>query len=568
VLSPDGRRLAYTAAGTDDVPHLFVRSLDRPAATLLRGTESASSPFWSPDGDWLGYYTPGGLKRISIESGEVRSIETDVSLEWAIEASWTEDNTILLSGQGGIYEVSADGGDLGRKTVTADDGGHPFPQLLPGGEALLFNLDDSTAPPSEWPIVIESLPSGERRVLTRGSDPRYLPGGYLVFAHRGRLMAAPFDLDRLELTAPPAVVLEDVMHAERCDNSTFNTGVAQFSVSTSGTLAYVPGGMFPVQHLQLVWVDTRDGSVAPIGSPAPGLIFPRLSPDGRRVAYEAGQSHFDSEIWVHDLVLDVAMRFESTPQLASSSTPRGDARNSPVWSPDGSEIAFTSTADGTSRLVVRPLGGGAAARVLATSSSNFPIRASSWSIDDVIAYVRSGDQAWKIWIVSARGDREPEQWLSSETDVTHPNFSPDGRWLAYCSSETGRPEVYVRSFPDGQRVHRVSSEGGTEPVWAPDGRRLFFRPYTDNWSALVTWAVDVELGEEFTRGKPRVLFGDRDLIGTVPVRNYDVTGDGSRLLTTRQVAEQPGMERVQQIEVVLDWLAEIRSASSGRRARQ
>jgi Tol biopolymer transport system component len=299
--------------------------------------------------------------------------------------------------------------------------------------------------------------------------------------------------------------------------------------------------------------------------------MPRLSPDGKRVAYMVGRSHFDCEIWVHDLVLDVATRFESTAQLGSSSTPRGGAQSSPVWSPDGTELAFVSkgdSRDGTDRLMVRPVDGGAAARVLATSSSKFWLYASSWSVDDVFAYVRFGDH-WEIWIVSARGDREPEQWLSSETAVNQPNFSPDGRWLAYCSNETGRSEVYVRSFPDGQRVHRVSSEGGTEPVWAPDGRRLFFRDYTDNDNALVTLAVDVELGKEFTRGRPRVLLTDTGgLIQTTgPVRNFDMTGDGSRVLTTRYVAE-PVMERVQQIEVVLDWLAEIQSKSPGRRARQ
>jgi Tol biopolymer transport system component len=189
---------------------------------------------------------------------------------------------------------------------------------------------------------------------------------------------------------------------------------------------------------------------------------------------------------------------------------------------------------------------------------------SSWSIDDVIAYVSGAPNS--IWIVPAGGDREPEQWLSSETDLEHPTFSPDGRWLAYTTVVNGRHEVFVRSFPDGRRTHRISSDGGFEPVWARDGSRLFFR--YKNASGLATMGVDVELGEDLSRGRARVLFSDSALTWTIPVGNYDVASDGQRFVTTRGAsATDHSPERVQRIEVVLNWLDEVSSQSFGPRAQ-
>jgi Tol biopolymer transport system component len=557
--------------------------MDRPDATLIPGTEYAGSPFWSPEGNRVGFLVkPTGsfairrqapecmLKRVSLESGEVPCIPINGPISWPFEASWTEEDTILLPGKDGIYEVSLSGGDPVRRTATPVNAYHTHPQLLPGGVGLLFNLDDGTAPRSEMPIMVESLATGERRVLTQGSDPRFLQPGYIAFARSGRLMLASFDLERLEMTGAPVVVLEDVMHAELAGGFTWSTGTAQYSVSRSGTLAYVPGGIFPQERTQLVWLDTRNGGFTPIGSPA-RIHSPRLSPDGARLAYVAGP-FFRSEIWVHDLEHDAAMQLTSPAQLASNGTPLVGERSCPVWSPDGSEIAFVSYGDGH-RLFVAPADGSGSAREVVTSPSGSVgwIATSSWSIDDVIAYL-DGDPL-SIWIVSAHGDREPERWLPSDTSVMYPNFSPDGRWLAYSTFVNGRSEVFVRSFPEGRRTHRISSEGGFDPVWARDGSRLFFR----NRAALasdpmVTLAVDVDLGEELSRGKPRVLVSDSALLNSDPVGNYDVASDGHRLVTTRLPPEWATEENrptdpVQRIEVVLDWLAEVRSQSFGPRAR-
>jgi Tol biopolymer transport system component len=582
-LSPDGRRLVWTAAGADEISHLYVRSMDRPDARLIPGTEYAGSPFWSPDGNRVGFLVkPTGsfaihrpapecvLKRVSLESGEVRCIPVNGPISWPFGASWTEEDMILLPGKDGIYEVPLSGGDPVRKTTTPVDAYHTHPQILPGGVALLFNLDDGSAPRSDMPIMVESLATGDRRVLTQGSDARYLQPGFITFARSGRLMLAPFDLERLEMTGAPVVVLEDVMHAELAGMFTWSTGVAQYSISSAGTLAYVPGGVFPQERTQLVWVDTRNGGFAPIGSPA-RIHSPRLSPDGTKLAYVAGP-FFRSEIWVHDLEHDVAMQLTSPAQLASNGMPLVGERSSPVWSHDGSEIAFVSYGD-IHRLFVAPADGSGSAREVVTSHSGsmFGIAAASWSIDDVIAYL-DGDPL-SIWIVSAHDDREPERWLSSDSGILYPSFSPDGRWLAYTAGVNGRSEVLVRSFPDGQRTHRISSEGGFAPVWARDGSRLFFRNRADPASDLVvTLAVDVELGEELSRGKPRVLVSDSALWDTDPVGNYDVASDGHRLVSTRLLPEwatekTPLTESVQRIEVALDWLDEVRSQSFGPRAR-
>ena len=325
VLSPDGLNLVYVASD-GDTTRLYRRRLDQAQATPIPESEGASSAFFAPDGESVGFVVelplevgqfagplPGfpsadtELKRMSMESGEVRTIATSGGEFAPLGASWTERDTILLSSGEAIYEVPANGGSLSPLTSleSAESARLMYPELLPDGQAVLFNLAASVVP-SEWDIVVESLDTGRRNVVVEGgSDPRYIPSGHIVFVRTGSLMAVPFDVPRLEVTGAPVVVVEDVMHAERGVNTQMSTGAGQFSVSRSGLLAYVPGGVYPATEASLVWVD-RNGTSEPLPVPPGAYRHMRFSPDGTRLAYAEGPFG-DTQIWVYDIELEVPL---------------------------------------------------------------------------------------------------------------------------------------------------------------------------------------------------------------------------------------------------------------------
>ena len=272
---------------------------------------------------------------MSIDSGEVRTIATSGPEFAPAGASWTAHETILLPSGDAIYEVPANGGSLSRLTTFESTQGERllYPELLPGGRAVLYNVALGEVP-SQWDIVVESLDTGRRRVVVEGgSDPRYVSSGHIVFVRTGSLMAVPFDVRRLEVTGAPVVAVEDVMQAERGTDSSLNSGAGQFSVSDSGSLAYVPGGLYPVPEASLVWVD-RNGASEPIPVPPGNYLHPRVSPDGTRLAYSEGPRG-DHQVWVYDIGLEVPVQLPTAGENAAF-----------VWSPDSTRLAFMSTGEG------------------------------------------------------------------------------------------------------------------------------------------------------------------------------------------------------------------------------
>jgi len=476
---------------------------------------------------------------MSIENSGVRTLATSgPEFDATLGASWTADDTILLSSGDGIYAVPANGGSLSPLTSVESTQGDwlMYPTLLPGGRAVLFNVAAGLIP-SEWDIVVESLDTGQRHVVVEGgSDPRYLSSGHIVFVRTGTLMAVPFDVTRLEATGAPVVVVEDVMHSERGFNNDLNAGAGQFSVSRSGSLAYVSGGVYPVSEVSLVWVD-RDGAADPLPVPTGNYLWPRFSPDGTRLAYAEGATY---QIWVYDIGLEVAVRLTTA-----------GANTQPVWSPDGTRLAFVSTREGGPRQLfwMAADGSGEPQRLAESDAAQY---ASSWSPDGVLAFLQDGD----IWTVSVDGGSDPEPFLETPVIESYPAFSPDGRWLAYASDETGRREVYVRPFPGAEPVHRVSTSSGAAPLWSPDGQQLFFRSLGDwagDWAIMV---VDVTADATFTRSPARVLFDSREFGASIPVRSYDIAPDGERFVmytSASQVEQQP----VTSIHVVLNWTQEL-----------
>ena len=545
-LSPDGRLLVY--AGSDgETTRLYRHALDQPQATLIPDTDGASRPFFAPDGRAVGFSVVGAdgdleLKQVSTNGGGVRTIAG--SGPEIVEAyRWTEDDTILVAAQDGLYELPANGGRLVQLTrVESGEPGHTYPVMLPDRRALVFNVRTSSVP-SEWPIVVQPMDGGERRVVVDGgSDPRYLPTGHMVFARRGTLMAVPFDVNRLEATGDPVVVLEDVMHGERGGNSVLNVGAAQFRVSNSGSLAYVPGGIYPEGEDSLVWVDQR-GEAEPVPLPPASYLWPRFSPDGTRLSYGVG-GFGDMQLWVYDIELGVPRALTSTGENAE-----------PVWSPDGTRLVFERRGVDTGLFSIAADGSGEPERVGDGITGN----PSSWSTDNILAFLHSSGpgQPREVWTLKMDGESQAEGFIDADANLLYPDFSPDGRWLAYVSNETGDPEVYVRPFPDGAPVARVSPNGGTQPVWSPDGQQLFYtrREPPDNYDSLEVMVVDVETEPAFRPGQPRMLF-EGPYQGSIPIRSFDISPTGDRFVLNEPIDPEP--QPVTQINVALDWFEELK----------
>ena len=546
LLSPDGRHLAYLASDGDKT-RIYWRPMDQAQSVPLPGTEGPYEPFFSPGGTEVGFFNGFRFKRVSLESGEVRTITTSGLEGFSVGGSWTTADTIVLSTGEAVWEVPADGGTLNRLTAPGAGLHILYPELLPGAGALLFNVQTGlTTPPSEWNIVVYSLDTHDRKVVVEGgSDPRYVPSGHILFVRLGTLMAVPFDVERLEATGPPVAVLEDVLHAERGGHANLNTGAAQFSVSHSGTLAYAPGGIYPVNEHPLVWLD-RSGTSEPLSLPPRAYLDPRFSPDGTRLVYMQGVEG-DRQLWVYDIALETPTRLTAAGENLW-----------PVWSPNGTRLAFTSRVEGRFPMFTMAADGSGEPQRITASDGGFE-QPGSWSSDDVLAFVQGTD----IWTVSMDGDGSPQPFVEDPFRTWWPAFSPDGRWLAYASDETGRPEVYVRPFPAGEPGYRISTAGGRSPVWSADGRQLFFRVVSERQVAEMM-VVDVRTDAVFTRSQPRKLFESAapraaglpgEFIRTVPSRAYDISPDGQRFVIPDEdhYEQQPATS----INIVLNWTKEL-----------
>ncbi len=538
-LSPDGQQVVYVAT-TEQDRRLYLRSLDQTEAVPLPGTSGATSPFFAPDGQSIGFFVGNQLMRVGIDGGEPLTIGPAPGPDYMnMSASWTEDGTILFASGSGLVQISANGG-IPRPLTTLDQGEilHAHPSMLPGGQAVLFNVSRRLNP-SNWDIVAQAVDTGERRVVVEGgSSPRYLASGHIVFARNGTLMAVRFDVGRLEVSGDPVVVVESVMHAQRGGNDLFNTGAAHFSVSEQGRLVYVHGGVYPMAVGQLLWVDRSGENIHPLPLAQARRYYPRISPDGSRIAYAEGPGG-EAQIWVYDLELEVQTRLTSEGQ-----------NRFPVWSPDGTRIVLSSDIDGRMGNLHWMAADGSGRMERLTETTAFQVPA-SWSIDGVLAFVETGvNLNFDVMTLSIKDDSEPRPFLDTEFDETYPAFSPDGDWLAYTSNESGGDEVYVRPFPAGERAFRISTDSGHAPLWSPDGRQLYY--FASGNRKMV---VDVTTDPAFTRSRPRPLFVGAYQSGAVS-RNYDMHPDGQGFLMGKSA--RLGAERVTSIRIVENWFEELR----------
>jgi eukaryotic-like serine/threonine-protein kinase len=528
-LSPDGKQLVYVASA-NGAQQLYWRSMDSFDAKAIPGTEGGTAPFFSPDSKWLGFFAEHKLKKVSIAGGATVTLCDAADLRGA---TWGPNDTIVLSpaASGGLSVVSAEGGTL-QPLTTLDSKkreiSHRWPEFLPGGGAILFNSSNANSPFSEARIVLYVSKTEELRDLIQvGTRPRYAPSGHLLYVQGGTLTAIPFDLGRLQVTGSAVPIVEGVLQS-------LLTGAAQYSFSDSGTIVYIPGGNQATQRSKLVWMD-RKGTEQPIAAPAHNYVRPRVSPDGRRVAVAILESGM--QIWIYD------MRRETLTRLTFDGSTNLDA----AWTPDGKSITFESASPGN--LFWQPAdGSGKAERLTTNEHSQVP---NSWSPDgQVLAFTEvtpaTGRDVWTLRL----SDRKPQVFLQTQFNEGAPMFSPDGRWLAYGSDESGRPEIYVQPYPGPGGKWQISADGGTEPAWNHNGRELFYR------QGNKLMAVDVTTQPTFSPGKPRMLFeGQYAPSTTLSSRNYDVSPDGQRFLMVKTVEQE---QTTAQINVVVNWFEELK----------
>jgi eukaryotic-like serine/threonine-protein kinase len=564
-LSPDGRFLVFVGR-KHGVSQLYLRALDHQDATPIAGTEGASpfvtpqGPFFSPDGQWIGFWL--GESRIGGAVGELKKVpllggpsQTICKTPPLYGASWGDDGQIVYAGGegsiGGLWRVRAEGGTPERLTTVQDQTiSHRLPQWLPGSHAVLFTIQRTVRQWGDAQVVVRAIATGEQHVLVDGAaDARFVPSGHLVYARGSTVYAAPFDLNSSRITGSEVAVLDGVMRQVNATSTLADTGATQFTVSGSGALAYLPGDIAPDIELPLVWIDRR-GGVQPLPFPSRAYLSPRLSPDGYTIAVAVGYQN--RGLWLLDL------RRGSMERIG----PPERVDGFPVWSPDGSAIAFAGGSP--ANLFVRRTDG-TVERLTRHARPQIP---SAWSPDGkTLAFLqRQTAPRQDIWLLSSDGkDWQVRPFLETTHFEQTPEFSPDGHWLAYVSDESGREEVYVQSFPGPGRRMQISTNGGTQPVWAHNGRELFYTvpaPTSRSWTMM---AVDVVTTPTFAAAPPRRLFVG-EFVGSIPTRGYDITPDGQRFLSIQAPSDTPPAigAGATQVALILNWSEELKRRAPGR----
>ena len=531
-LSPDGRQLVFVANG-EEGPQLWLRPLDQATARPLTGTEGASYPFWAPDGRAVGFFADGRLKRLDLSGGTPQVL---ANAPGGRGGTWNADGVIVFAPNttSGLMRVSATGGTPAAvTTLGSSQASHRWPQFMADGQRVLFLV--SLGQVQTRGVYVASLDGVEPVRVLNAETAGLLASGHLLHVSQGVLVARPFDPDGASVPGEPQPVAQPVGV-----DAAFYQGA--FSVSTD-VLAHRAGEA--AARRQLVWIDRTGKTVGALGLGGDSLSSPSLAPDGQRVAaYSIQQGNVD--VWLTDVGRGVASRFTYDDAIDAT----------PIWLPDGSRVVFRSGRNGVYDLFEKPASGAGGERpLLTTPDSKAPL---DWSRDGrVLLYANQDDKTGSdLWALPLTGDRKPFAVVQTTFDEMQGQFSPDGRWLAYASNESGRFEVYVRPFPDAGGKWQISTGGGTQPRWGRNGQELL---YVAPDARLMAAPIRVVQGA-IDAGTPVALFPTRLATGSNIVfagynstAQYAVAPDGRFLMnvTTEDQVTSP-------ITIVLNWVAGLK----------
>ena len=534
-ITPDGTGIVYLTSV--DGRGLVVRALDELEATTVGKLGfNLRGPFLSPDGHWVGYFDGSDLLKVSILGGPTVTIcELPRGGAGSRGASWGPDDTIVFAtaGPSGLWRVAAGGGE--PEELTSPDhgqGDHMWPEILPGGEAVLFTMIGASVENAQ--IAVLSLDSGETKVLIPGgSNPRYAPTGHIVYGVGGTLRAVGFDLDELEVTSAPVPVLEGVF--------TKNSGAANFGIAKNGSLAYVAGPQRSDVERTLVWVD-REGREEALAAEPRAYTYPRISPDGTRLALDVRDQ--EQDIWIWDFARETLTRLTFNPE----------SDYYPTWTPDGLQVAFGSAREGQFNVYWKAADGTGTVEQLTESGST--VMPQTFSADGTqLVFRENSGSGVSLGVRSMDADGTSESLLATEFNEMNAEFSPDGDWLAYQSNASGQPEIYVRPFPDVDAGRwQISRGGGIQPLWGPAGRELF---YLSPGSQLTAVSFDTN---PFAIGNAEVVFAQTYVShggGVAQGRSYDVSPDGKRFLMIKE-GDPSGETESTQVILVQNWLDELK----------
>ena len=511
-ISPDASRIAFVGvlAGRREV---WVRALDQFEAVAVRGSDGATACFFSPDGRSIGLATTAGVMRtISLVDGLVTTVTEGANFLYGV--AWGEDGRIVFVRGGTLWQISPARGtptQLTKLEGPRPDSIHASPTFLPGGKAVLF----AALSGDQWRIDSLVLATGERQtVVERGMLPMYVASGHLIFFRDGELLAAPFDPVRIQITGAAAQAIERLPTQEQ--------GIPSIDVSPGGTLVYAPTSA--VSRIVSV---SRQGTELPVNDVARNYANPRLSPDGKRLLVQAG------DLWVQDLARSTFTRLASRDTLINAF---------PNWLPDSRRVIYRSP----SGLRIQDVEGSGQAQPVA-GTSDFDYASDVAADGDTIVMMRSTqDTSFDLYSLSLRDPSQVKTLLKTPAYEAGARLSPDGRWLAYVANESGQNEVYLRPFPGPDRRWTVSTQGGTQPVWNPNGKEIFYRAGDKMMS------VEIATTPEMKLSPPRMLFEQPYAFGRgITIPNYDVTPDGRFIM----VKDEPGAAR---LNIILNWLSELR----------
>ncbi len=534
-ISHDGTKVVIKANSK-----FYIRKMDSIEPIVLPGIDNASSPFFSPDDKWLGFFRSGKLEKISLSGGTPVTL-ADVGDNRG--GTWGKNGSIVFSASAieALSFISEFGGVVKKITTidsTKKERTHRWPSFLPDGKHVLFTVGILSSPDyyENASIDIVDINSGERKTIIKGaSTAKYINSGHILFSRSGVLYVIAFDVDNLEVKGQPIPVVEGVY-------SELTTGITNYMVSDNGTLAYIPG---PVEggNRKIVKIDMK-GEATTLDSTGHPYLEPRLSPDNKKIAVVIRDGE-DFDIWIFDILRKTLSRLTF-----------GGLNRTPQWSPDGLNIAYMKRAkDGKIGIFMKPYDGSGDEVELYKGDNRLYI--DQWTRDgaNLIIDNLNPNANSDLIVLPLKGDKKPWKYLETKLDEYEGNISPDGKWLAYLTNESGSYQVYVRSFPGKEGKWQISTDVAEEPRWSLDGKTIYYRKN----SQIIS--VPISTSPMFSAGIPKTLFNGFPAVNVDSGISYDITSDGKYFITTSPVTGSI----FKNISVVLNWTDEIKKLSSNEK---